>query len=67
MLRVAASRVGPVVLRLREGSNIFRWGPILSGGGRLITGGGSEKDTTAAPPSATYILLRQKQISVENR
>ena len=33
MLRGAASRVGPLALKLTEGS------PLFSGGGRLITGG----------------------------
>ena len=43
MLRGAASRVGPLALRLREGACYFQEGTHLK------QGGGSVNDTTAVP------------------
>ena len=52
MLRRAASRVGPLALRLREG------GPLFSGGCPLKTGGAAN-DTT--PVSTSHEIIEPEE------
>ena len=51
MLRVAASRVGPLALRLKEGPIIFRLGSTYYNGGGLVN------DTTPEDDWQKFCLL----------